>query len=602
MSEQIEKLSHIEHILKRPDSYVGPTSKTCEPYWVLDKTKFVQKSLTYSPALLKIFDEILVNAIDRNSMYPNEVKSISVVFDPVSGLISIENSGPLGGISVKQHPTEKIWNPELTFGHLLTSTNYNDVQKRTVGGRNGYGAKLANIYSTMFVVTICDAENGVKYVQKWEKNMTVCHRPKITKYAKKTSSVNICFFPDWERFGGQESVDFFKIVEKRVWDASFCTSPKCIVEFQGTVLPKISIEAFAGMYISTPIYSVSTPRWQVAIAPSEDGGFQHVSFVNGICTTKGGTHVDHVAKIVADAVIAELAKKISLKPQQVKNSFFLFVKCIIENPSFGSQVKSDCTLKAQEFGSKFEPPKNFAKCVLKTGIQEELLALSKFKEMKELKKTDGTGRKSKITGIPKLDDADKAGGSSSSLCTLIITEGDSAKTLAVAGLSVVGRDHYGVFPLRGKCKNVRDASVNQLMANQEFNDLKKILGLQQDKVYTSLSELRYGRLMIMTDADVDGSHIKGLVLNMIHFFWPSLLELGFVVSMVTPIIRVTKGALAESFYTETAFRTWYSTLLTGAAAWKIKYYKGLGTSSSAEAREYFKNIKKLTVEFETDED
>ena len=166
MSEQIEKLSHIEHILKRPDSYVGPTSKTCEPYWVLDGTKFVQKSLTYSPALLKIFDEILVNAIDRNSMYPNEVKSISVVFDTTSGLISIENSGPLGGISVKQHPTEKIWNPELTFGHLLTSTNYNDVQKRTVGGRNGYGAKLANIYSTMFVVTICDAENNVKYADK----------------------------------------------------------------------------------------------------------------------------------------------------------------------------------------------------------------------------------------------------------------------------------------------------------------------------------------------------------------------------------------------------------------------------------------------------
>ena len=292
-----------------------------------------------------------------------------------------------------------------------------------------------------------------------------------------------------------------------------------------------------------------------------------------------------------------MAKKIKLRPQQVKNAFFVFVKATLVNPSFSSQVKSECTLKPQDFGSKFEPPKTFIKNILKTSIQSELLALSKFREMKELKKTDGS-RKSKITGIPKLDDANKAGTTHSGKCTLIVTEGDSAKTLAIAGLSVVGRDHYGVFPLRGKCKNVRDASVKQLTENKEFNDLKKILGLQQGKVYTSLSELRYGRLMIMTDADNDGSHIKGLILNMIHYFWPSLLKLKFVVSMVTPIIKASKGSEIKSFYTDSTFRQWYG---NGKAGWKIKYYKGLGTSTSAEAREYFKKIKDLTVQFDTDD-
>ena len=156
-----------------------------------------------------------------------------------------------------------------------------------------------------------------------------------------------------------------------------------------------------------------------------------------------------------------------------------------------------------------------------------------------------------------------------------------------------------MFPLRGKCKNVRDASIKQLLANQEFNDLKKILGLQQDKVYTSLSELRYGRLMIMTDVDNDGSHIKGLILNMIHYFWPSLLKLNFLVSMVTPIIKATKNSNATmSFYTDSSFREWYQ---DGKTGWKIKYYKGLGTSTSVEAQEYFKNIKKLTVQFNLDE-
>ena len=598
MSESIQKLTHVEHILKRPDSYVGPVSHVAEPYWIHDTGHFEKKSVVYSPALLKIFDEILVNAIDRNSMYPKNVTSLGVSIDKTSGEITIENNGPLGGIEVKMHEKEGLWNPELTFGHLLTSTNYDDTQKRVVGGRNGYGAKLTNVYSTKFSVKIKDGENKCIYTQDWSNNMKTCGTPKIKKYSGATSNVSITFIPDWKRFGmSRMDETIYKIFEKRVYDANICTSQNCKVKFQGEPLPKCTFNTYAKMYTKTDeMCTFISDRWSVCIAPSDDG-FEHVSFVNGICTTKGGSHVDHVSGILANGVIEDMAKKIKLRPQQVKNAFFVFVKATLVNPSFSSQVKSECTLKPQDFGSKFEPPKTFIKNILKTSIQSELTALSKFREMKELKKTDGS-RKSKITGIPKLDDANKAGTSHSKKCTLIVTEGDSAKTLAIAGLSVVGRDYYGVFPLRGKCKNVRDASVKQLTENKEFNDLKKILGLQQGKVYTSLSELRYGRLMIMTDADNDGSHIKGLILNMIHYFWPSLLKLNFVVSMVTPIIKASKGSETKSFYTDSTFRHWYG---NGKSGWKIKYYKGLGTSTSIEAREYFKKIKDLTVEFDTDD-
>jgi len=595
--ESVQKLTHIEHILKRPDSYVGPVESGTEPYWILNGEKFEKKNLKYSPALLKIFDEILVNAIDRNSLHPKQVNSISVAIDKESGSVTIENNGPLGGISVKMHEKEGLWNPELVFGHLLTSTNYDDTQKRIVGGRNGYGAKLANIYSTDFSIVIKDHESKQTYTQSWSKNMTVCDPPKIKKHSGATSSVAITFTPEWKRFGMSKMDDtIYNIFQKRVWDANICTTQNCKVKFNGDVLPKQNFEAYAKMHEGVQeVASVAGDRWSVCIGPSENG-LEQVSFVNGLCTMKGGTHVDHVANHIANGIIEDMAKKIKLKPQQVKNAFTIFVKATLENPTFSSQVKSECTSKSPDFGSKFEPPKNFVKNVLKTGIADELTALSKFKEMKELKKTDGA-RKSKITGIPKLDDANKAGTAQSGKCTLIVTEGDSAKTLAVAGLSVVGRDHYGVFPLRGKCKNVRDSSVAQLTSNQEFNDLKKILGLQQGKEYTSVSELRYGRLMIMTDADNDGSHIKGLILNMIHYFWPSLLKLNFVVSMVTPIIKATKGSDTKSFYTDSAFRTWYG---NGKAGWRIKYYKGLGTSTSAEAREYFKKIQDLTVKFDVD--
>jgi DNA topoisomerase-2 len=598
--ESVQKLTHIEHILKRPDSYVGPVDLNVEPYWVLNsnKSQFEKKNLKYSPALLKIFDEILVNAIDRNSMHPKNVTSISVDIDKESGAVTIENNGPLGGIGVRMHEKEGLWNPELTFGHLLTSTNYDDNQKRIVGGRNGYGAKLTNIYSSDFSIVIKDHENKQTYTQKWSKNMTVCEPPKIKKHSGATSSVSVTFVPDWRRFGLSKMENaIYKIFQKRVWDANICTTPNCKVKFNGDVLPKQNLDTYAKMHEGVDnVTSVTGDRWSVCIGPSENG-LEQVSFVNGICTTKGGTHVDHVASLVASGIIDEMAKKIKLKPQQVKNTFNIFVKATLENPTFSSQVKSECTIKVQDFGSKFEMPKTFVKNVLKTGISDELTALSKFKEMKELAKTDGGARKSKITGIPKLDDANKAGTAQSKKCTLIVTEGDSAKTLAVAGLSVVGRDHYGVFPLRGKCKNVRDASVAQLTGNQEFNDLKKILGLQQGKEYNDVSELRYGRLMIMTDADNDGSHIKGLILNMIDYFWPSLLKLGFVVSMVTPIIKASRGNQIKSFYTDSKFRTWYG---NGQPGWRIKYYKGLGTSTSKEAREYFKQIEDLTVKFDTD--
>ncbi len=601
MTEKVKKVSHLEHILLRPDSYVGPTALQSDSYWVLDGEHFSQKQVKYAPALLKIFDEILVNAIDRNSVHPKEVKYIKVNVDTETGAITVENNGPLGGIAVELHQEEQLWNPELTFGHLLTSTNYDDKTDRVVGGRNGYGAKLANVYSKLFSVSIKDPVNKKKYSQSWENNMTKCNKPKITSHTASTSSVSITFVPDWVRFGMKKmDNDIFKIIEKRVWDAAFCTSSNCKVSFQGSEIKSPTPEQYMRMLVpdADNIVTVVNPRWTVCVAPS-DAGFQQVSFVNGICTTRGGTHVDSVANMIASGIIDDLAKKIKLRPQQVKNTLFVFVRATLVNPTFSSQIKSECTLKAQEFGSKFEPPKSFIKNVLKTGIQDEVMALSKVREEKELKKTDGT-KKSKITGIPKLDDANWAGTAKSSKTTLIITEGDSAKTLAIAGLSVVGRDRYGVFPLRGKCKNVRDASAKQLMDNEEFNNLKKILGLQQGKVYSSVNELRYGNLMIMTDADNDGSHIKGLVLNMFHYFWPSLLDIGFVICMVTPIIKATKAKQQKWFFTDSAFKGDESSKI--GSGWKVKYYKGLGTSTSVEAKEYFKSIEKLTVAFEVDDE
>jgi DNA topoisomerase-2 len=541
-----------------------------------------------SPGLVKIFDEVLVNAIDQYSLHPKKVSKIDVTV--TAGLrISITNWGSC--VPIKKHETEKgsdgspLWIPELIFGHLLTSSNYDDSEQRVTGGRNGYGAKLANVFSSEFKIKISDGKKV--YIQEWRNNMGSVTTPVITSTGDGIVYVSVEFVPDRTRF--ENITDVIKVFEKRTWDtAMWCSKAK--VYFNTKLIEIPNLEDYAKMHMGeVPVAKYHEDGLEVIVGHSTSGAFQQCSWVNGISTTKGGTHVDRVVKAITDELQKD--KRVSVKPAQIKASLFVFVRAVIVNPTFSSQTKVECTSKITD-APNFKP--KFIKDVLATGVLDDLVALGAAKLDKELKKTDGA-KKSRITGVPKLDDANWAGGPRSSQCTLIITEGDSAKALAIAGLSVVGRDRFGVFPLRGKPRNVRDASVKQVTDNEEFSNLKKILGLQHGKTYTDLRSLRYGRLMIMTDADLDGSHIKGLVLNMFHVYWPDLITLGFVVSMVTPVIKAGKSW----FFTEDAFRD-AQAQRSGGLPGPIKYYKGLGTSTSSEAKEYFKQIDKLTVAFGAD--
>ena len=433
----------------------------------------------------------------------------------------------------------------------------------------------SDLFSKNFEVKV--VSGGKKYTQKWQDNMSKMTEPEIKDF-KGASGVEVTFRPDPSKFGGSHLEAFRTIITRRVWDAAaWCT--KAHVYLNGERVHVPSFEAYAKMHTGGVTVALGQ---DIVVAHTDTGKFEHVSYVNGIATTQGGTHVDRfVNQLVAALPIKEI------RPAQIKASLFVFMKATRDRPTFSSQTKTECTTKdTTEY--TFKPAS--IKAVMACGLADDVAALQLAKNEKELKKTDGA-KKSRVLGIPKLDDANWAGTHKSHECTLIVTEGDSAKTLAVAGLSVVGRNAYGVFPLRGKPRNVRDASVKQLTDNQEFSDLKKILGLQHGRTYTSLRELRYGRLMIMTDADLDGSHIKGLVLNMIHHFWPELIQLGFVVAMVTPVIKAGK----DWFFTEAAYAA------SNNRSNQVKYYKGLGTSTSAEAKEYFKMIDRLTVKFERDE-
>ncbi|XP_064967328.1 DNA topoisomerase 2-like [Musa acuminata AAA Group] len=608
--EQIyQKKTQLEHILLRPDTYIGSVEKHTQPLWVYENGEMVHRPVTYVPGLYKIFDEILVNAADNKQRDPS-MDTVKVEIDVDANRISIYNNGD--GVPVEIHQEERVYVPELIFGHLLTSSNYDDNVKKTTGGRNGYGAKLTNIFSAEFIIETADGRRQKKYKQVFSDNMGKRSDPSITKCKEGENWTKVTFRPDLAKFNMTRlEEDVVALMKKRVVDLAGTLGKSVKVELNGQRIPVKTFSDYVNLYLQSASKSRTEPlpriaekvneRWEICVSLSE-GQFQQVSFVNGISTIKGGTHVECVTNQITNHIMTVVNKKnknANLKAHNVRSHLWVFVNALINNPAFDSQTKETLTTRQGSFGSKCELSQEFLKKVAKSGVVNTLLTWADFKQSKELKKTDGAKRQ-RITGIPKLEDANDAGGRNSDKCTLVLTEGDSAKALAMAGISVVGRNYYGVFPLRGKLLNVREANHKQIMDNAEIQNVKQILGLQHGKEYDSTKGLRYGHLMIMTDQDHDGSHIKGLLINFIHTFWPSLLKVpSFMVEFITPLLKATnnKNKTVLSFYSMPEYEAWKESLGGNSSGWSIKYYKGLGTSKSEEGKEYFKDIDKHKKEF-----
>ncbi|XP_027032692.1 DNA topoisomerase 2-alpha isoform X2 [Tachysurus fulvidraco] len=604
-----QKKTQLEHILLRPDTYIGSVEPVTQQMWVFDEVIGMNcRDITFVPGLYKIFDEILVNAAD-NKQRDSSMNCIKITIDPENTSISIWNNGK--GIPVVEHKVEKVYVPALIFGQLLTSSNYDDDQKKVTGGRNGYGAKLCNIFSTKFTVETACKESKQCFKQTWYNNMGRAGEAKIKPFSGEDFTC-ISFQPDLTKFKMQSlDRDTVALLTRRAYDIAGATKGVKVI-LNGTKLPVSGFRSYVDLYVKdrtdemgsplTVVHEIVNPRWEVCLTMSEKG-FQQVSFVNSIATTKGGRHSDYVADQIVSKLIEVVKKKnkagVVVKPFQVKNHMWLFVNCLIENPSFDSQTKENMTLQQKSFGSTCTLSEKFIKQANGCGIVDSVMNWVKFKAQTQLNKKCSAVKHSKIKGVPKLDDANDAGGKNSAGCTLILTEGDSAKTLAVSGLGVVGRDRYGVFPLRGKMLNVREASHKQIMDNAEINNIIKILGLQYRKNYSdpeSLKSLRYGKLMIMTDQDQDGSHIKGLLINFIHHNWPSLLHHNFLEEFITPIIKASNKKQSHSFYSIPEFTEWKEKQ-GSLKSWRIKYYKGLGTSTAQEAKEYFSDMARHRIPF-----
>ena len=610
LANKYQQKTDKQHILDNPDTYIGSVEKIDSQQWILndDNSRIFERNIEYVPGLFKLFDEGVVNARDHSVRMAQAIANGQHNALPVTNIeITIEEDGTIimlndgNGIDVAEHPEHKIWIPELIFGHLRTSTNYDKTEKKIVGGKNGFGFKLVLIWSTYGSVETVDHIRGLKYRQEFKNNLDEICKPSITK-CKTKPYTKITFKPDYNRLGlSGLTPDTISLLRKRVYDIAAVTDKTIKVKYNSNPVPIKNFQQYIDLYIGDKsevprVYEDSNEsRWEYAVALTPNNEFTQVSFVNGIHTAKGGKHVEYILGQITRKLcdFIEKKKKVKVNQNSIEEQLILFIRCDIENPAFDSQTKDFMNTPSSKFGSKCEVSDKFIEKIAKMGVMDAALQLTEVKENKAAKKTDGVKSKS-VRGIPKLTDANWAGTEKSKDCVVIFCEGDSAKAGIISGLSSEDRNSIGVYPLKGKLLNVRGETVKKISENNEISEIKKILGLETGKKYESLEDvykhLRYGKVLFMTDQDLDGSHIKGLGINLFQSEWSSLVEIpGFIGFMNTPILKAKKGAVELNFYNEGEYEEWKDE--NDTKGWKIKYYKGLGTSTGKEFREYFENKK-----------
>ena len=592
-----KKLTDTEHVLLRPGMYLGSiiTNETkqflpeTDPFGNVVGIK--EEVINFNYALLKLFDEIISNSVDESKRNPN-LRSIDVNIS--NGTVSVWDDG---GIPVKKHPDYDQYIPEMIFSELRAGSNFDDDSEETRTGQNGMGSSLVNIFSKEFTVETCDGVN--RYIQTWSNNMSNKTEPEITPNTRH-GYTRITFTPDIERFG-LESIDNQMITKllKRTIDIVAC-NPHLKIRFCGSLIKITSFEDYIKLFEivkqNDELIYQEDPLWKVGVTASNDG-FRQVSFVNSTETSAGGTHIDYVSNQIVNKVREFILKKhkVDIKPSDIRNHMFLFVDCVITNPRYASQTKDNLITEPKFFKSSWSPSEKFIKAICESSIVENILnwmaAKDEVARREEMKKHAKDIKKLDPRTIEKFVDATTKKREDA---ILFVVEGDSA-----AGGLKNNRvtQTMGVFPLRGKPMNVSEHTITSAMRNVEFKNLMAICGL----IPGEESPLRFGKIVIATDQDLDGFHIRGLILNMFNKYFPELIREGRIYIFNTPLAKVQYKKKTLNFYSMGELEKWVSE--HEGETFSSKYYKGLGTSTDVEWQEYLtqSNLDQFMVRVDLDE-
>lgn len=611
-----------------------------------------QRVKDYNPVLVKIVAEILDNAKDnylRHAGTPFATRTIRVDIDPETHQVSVWNDGMWIPVRIHEFiegeelpsnidPKQDHYEASLIFGTVNSSSTYDDngetdgsdPNARRGVGLNGVGGKLTNIFSTRFEIETADPEAQKQLNQVWFDNMKTASPPTIVPYTAKTGYTKVTFMPDFKRFKlVRFTPGMLAAIRKMCVDASMTIQGGKVV-FNGELIQPIkSFKDYVLRYYYPTIdtkklkllhYTTKDSEIVVVQDPNLGGGGSskrtdddddgddvignggesetlpngnvNVSFVNGSCTGRGGVHVDawmdSIFRPLAEAVRAKFNTKYAQKT--LYSYFSMFIKTDLSNPTF-----EDGNLKqmlSRPLPTTVVTTDADVKKMMRWEFIDAIGDQLRLLDMSALSKIDG---KKKLNKLPdKLVDAHEAGKARSRDCVLIIVEGDSAQELAVQARGYIenGPTLYGVMSVFGKLVNVRNVKTwSTVVKNEVIKTIVTSIGLTNGMDYSiesNMDTLRYGSVRIMTDADHDGNHIKGLILNYFQQCHPTLFARGFLFAYRTCIVKAWprgKPSQAKLFLTLREYRKWVDEQTRLGKPYSHKYYKGLGSIDDTEIEE-----------------
>jgi len=593
VEQKYQKLDEISHVLLRPGRYLGSNVPHTSTTWIVsDVTSltFSKRETTYIPAFLKIFDEIISNSVDFSKKPEGKhLDTIKVDIDTETGEISVFDNG---GIIVVKHKEHDQYIPEMIF-ELRSGSNFDDSVESTVSGTHGEGSSLTRIFSKTFKVATSDGKN--RFEQTHSNNGRDRTEPSVRPSSNNFTKIE--FVPDYERFGMKSILDddnYLRLV-KRVIDVAGC-NPTLKVFLNGERVKINSFEDYIKMYVEEFVFD-SNDQWRVGVSKSDDG-FSHVSFVNGTETSTGGQHVNYISDQIVNKLREYFKKKhkVDVKPSDIKNHLQLFIDSTIVRPKFSSQTKEDMITEIRNFGTSFEVNDKFIAKLVKSSVIQSILDWVNAKEAAaknaELRKLNKDLEKSNLRKITKFTDASNK--TDRKNCMIMICEGLSAANAVLSART----EMIGCYALKGKPINALGATIKDLMDNSEFVELMTVTGLKIGTPVESLSQLRFGKVVILSDYDVDGHSIAGLLCAMIKKFWPELFSLGAVYRFNTPLVKVEVDKKVLYFYNLKEFNSWID--VNKGKKFVSRYLKGLGSSNAKDFTEYFDNMGKNLVRISVD--
>ena len=596
IEEKYQELSEIQHILNRPGMWVGSTKSEEKDSFIYNgKTgKFEMKIVNYIPAMLKVVDEVISNSCDEFRRKDNMgLTELRVVMNKDNGEIIVRDNG---GIPIVKHKEAGVYVPEFIFGRLRTSSNYDDTEDRNVIGTNGVGSALCNVFSTFFEIESADGKN--EFHRSWSNNMEKLNNDlKVTKCGKKTHYTQTRFTLDFSRFETDLKTfddDFINIIHKRCIDAA-AANPGLKVVFncggEDIEWKFKKLDEYIDLYSNILNIADKIPfENDLCTALIFPDSSVDVGFVNGAECSKG-THMKALRNEINQAVVDYISKKDKIKDlttRGVDNKYSVFININVSNPAYDSQTKDTLTTPVEKFAKdekiKWEVNDKFLTKITKSEIVALVRDWYKQKSAAEDEKALRKINRETNKGLKRPDKYITCSSRHKNDRQLWIFEGDSAKAGFRGGRNP---DTQAGYTMRGVPLNCYGMTPLQIMKNEVFNDIVTILGLKWGKEF-DINDLNFGKIVISTDADVDGDKIASLLLLFFNN-WPELIEKGIVCRSISPIIISRKGKDCKKFYTMDEFKSEEKKL----KGYSHKYAKGLGGLSNQESKEMYQEPKFL---------